>query len=341
MKSVAEITPSTWTSRITRSCAAAWFRGLVSIGLLAVVFAAVDVHSALQLLIGTEYTYLATALFFLCVNKLAMAGRWNLLTQVKGMTLSLGESLKISLISNFVGSFLPSGIGSDVYRIYRTARIEGRTGEVAASVIMERVIGMITRSMVAVLGVILILNTHQQTSFGQNLYAVILGFCALSVIAFWISIHDRTVKILIRFADWWRDYWILKQALKFQKAYVGYKKHYGALILAFMLSLVSVVLLSVGNYYAARALSIDVGAIFYFGIISIVNIVNRIPVSVGGLGVTEGAYVVLFSSIGVSTTEALTLALLVRLADCVFAVAGWVLYLTDAHYELSGKEARL
>jgi uncharacterized protein (TIRG00374 family) len=303
-------------------------RGIISLAVLATVALTVDVGLVLRLLKATDYMYLSFALVFLSANKVVMAYRWNVLTEVKKINLSLLQSIKISLMSNFFGSFLPSGIGSDVYRIYHTGKKEGHTGEVAASVIMERFVGMLTRSVVAVMGVILILNTHHQTPFGRNLYGMILGFCALSGIAFWLSMHDGTVKILLRVVGWWGDRWILTQGLKFQRAYIDYKQHCGALIFAFMLSLISVVLLSVGNYYAAISLGMNVGIIFYFGIISIVNIVNRIPISVGGLGITEGTYVILFASIGVSTTEAFALALLVRITECVFVLVGGLLYMT-------------
>jgi uncharacterized protein (TIRG00374 family) len=326
-----------WVRRAAQTLRGGTFRAIISFALLGLIFAAIDIPSALHLLKRTDYFYLGVALLFLSANKVAMASRWNVLTQAKGMTLSIRESLKISLIANFVGSFLPSGLGSDVYRIYYTSKKEKRADEVAASVIMERFIGMLTRSAVAVLGVILILNSQHQRSFGANLYAVILGFAALSMVAFWISIHDGTIKLLMRLIDWWGDSRVLLQGLKFQKAYVEYKRSAGGLLLVFVLSLVGVFLVSVGNYYVARALDINLGLLFYFGIVSIINIVNRIPVSIGGLGVTEGSYVLLFSTVGVTTTEAFTMALLIRVTECVFALAGWGLYVTaaDAQRNLS------
>ena len=308
-------------------------RALISLVLLGLVVAAIDVPSTLHLLKTTNYVYFAIALLFLTANKVAMASRWNVLTQVKGMTLSIPESLKISLIANFVGSFLPSGLGSDVYRIYHTCRREKRAEHVAASVIMERFIGMLTRSAVAVLGVVLILNSQYQQSFGPSLYLVIIGFAALSVLAFWISIHDGTIRLLMRLLDWWGDNRILRHGLKFQQAYVDYKRSVGSLLLVFVLSLFGVFLVSVANYYIARAVDIQLSLLFYFGLVSIINIVNRIPVSIGGLGVTEGSYVLLFATVGVGTTEAFTMALLVRLTECVFALAGWVLYLTAEDFE--------
>jgi uncharacterized protein (TIRG00374 family) len=330
-------TTTRWAKKLGQFCSSGWFRGVISGGLLAAILTGVDLGSAAQLLKTTDYFYLVLALIFLSANKVVMACRWNVLTQVKGLNLSVAQSLKISLISNFVGSFLPGGVGGDVYRIYRTSRREKRADEVAASVVMERFVGMLTRAAIGVLGVILILNSRHQQSFGFNLYGVIFGFALSAAVAFWLSIHDGTIRLLMRLLDSWGDSRILRQGLKFQQAYVDYKRNVGSLFWVFVLSVVGVFLISVGNYYVARALEINLGLFFYFGIVSIINIVNRIPVSIGGLGITEGSYVLLFSTVGVTTTEAFTLAILVRLTECVFAVAGWILYVTagDAEGRLS------
>jgi len=332
-KIILGITKARGTTRLNTPLLRLIIRVFVSLLLLGVVFFAVDLKSALQLLKATDYLYLSFGLLFFCINRVLMAYRWNALSRVKGIDLSLLQSLKIYLLSNFFGSFLPSGVGGDVYRIYHAAKQAGHTGEVAASVIMERFIGMLTRSTVALFGVMLLLATYHETSFGSNLYKIILAFCLFTGLAFWISIHDGTVRILMRLGDWFGDHWILRICLKFQRAYVDYKKNVGTLLFVFILSLIGVGLVSVGNYYAARALNINVGVMFYFGIISIVNIVSRIPVSVAGLGLTEGTYVLLFSIVGVSTTEAFALAVLVRITESLFAFSGGVLYVLGVRAE--------
>jgi len=54
----------------------------------------------------------------------------------------------IFFVSSFVGNFLPS-IGGDVYRAYQLARLGVRSGEAAASVLMDRIVGVLSMVIVA------------------------------------------------------------------------------------------------------------------------------------------------------------------------------------------------
>ena len=56
--------------------------------------------------------------------------------------------MHIFFVSSFVGNFLPS-IGGDVYRAYQLAQLGVRSGEAAASVLMDRIVGVLSMVMVA------------------------------------------------------------------------------------------------------------------------------------------------------------------------------------------------
>ena len=56
--------------------------------------------------------------------------------------------LRIFFVSSFVGNFLPS-IGGDVYRAYQLAQLGVRSGEAAASVLMDRIVGVLSMVLVA------------------------------------------------------------------------------------------------------------------------------------------------------------------------------------------------
>ncbi len=63
--------------------------------------------------------------------------------------------------------------------------------------------------------------------------------------------------------------------------------------------------MSVSNYLAARALGIDIALPVLVWIVAAVSLINLLPVSVGGLGVREGAYVLLLSQNGVPVSSGL------------------------------------
>ena len=58
------------------------------------------------------------------------------------------------LVSSFVGSFLPAGIGGDAARAWSLAQITSRAGEALASVMVDRLLGVLSLAAMGVAGVL-------------------------------------------------------------------------------------------------------------------------------------------------------------------------------------------
>src|SRR5581483_6024198 len=61
--------------------------------------------------------------------------------------------------------------------------------------------------------------------------------------------------------------------------------------------------------FAARAIDIDVGPTALLAFVPVVAIIQVLPVSVGGLGVREGAFVLFLQPLGVPAAQAIALGL--------------------------------
>src|SRR5262249_32663218 len=67
--------------------------------------------------------------------------RWQLLLEGQGIGLPFRHIFGSFLIGRFLGTFLPSTIGLDGYKLYDAARFSGRSVEVSAATLVEKVIG--------------------------------------------------------------------------------------------------------------------------------------------------------------------------------------------------------
>ena len=85
-----------------------------------------------------------------------MAWRWIdlLCALTPGSRPPFAVVLRTFFVSTFVGSFLPS-IGGDAYRAYSLARHDVRLSESAASVLMDRVLGVLAIALVGAIAVVL------------------------------------------------------------------------------------------------------------------------------------------------------------------------------------------
>lgn len=303
-------------------------RAVVSVSLFLIVISRVDFHTVKGLFARTEPLYFGLALLMLLSDRFLMAFKWNLLIRVKEVTLSIWQSFRIYLISNFFGIFLPTGIGGDIYRIYYTSKREGQAEEIAASVFLERFIGTIASAMFAVFGFMLMTGLYSQLLPEHNTVLIVFGLLIFSVAAFWISIHEKTLAGSEYLLGRLGNIWFFKKWLECQRAYTGYRRYKRTLMVFFLLSVIEQGFFSIANYWGAKAIDLDIGLLYFIGIIPICQIIMRIPISVNAIGVQEGLYALFFSRLGFSVSESFSLALLMRVGHWLVVLPGGILYLT-------------
>ncbi len=91
----------------------------------------------------TFWVFCAAAAGIKFVGILASMHRWTLLLRGQGVGLPFGHIFGSFLIGRFIGTFLPSTIGLDGYKLYDAARFSGRTVEVTAATAIEKVLGVL------------------------------------------------------------------------------------------------------------------------------------------------------------------------------------------------------
>ena len=94
-------------------------------------------------------------LALVAIDRAVMILRWILLLRASGIPISTGEAMRLFLVSSFVGSFLPAGIGADAARAYGLSRDCGdRAATRVASVAVDRLLGVLSLVVMAVVGVL-------------------------------------------------------------------------------------------------------------------------------------------------------------------------------------------
>jgi len=96
-----------------------------------------------QIQAGAFWRYTLLAVATKGVGIFASMLRWHLLLRGQGITFRLGHIVTTFLIGRFLGTFLPSTIGLDGYKLYDAARYSGRTVEATAATVVEKGLGII------------------------------------------------------------------------------------------------------------------------------------------------------------------------------------------------------
>jgi len=271
---------------------------------------------------GARGSWLALAVALVVVDRAVNAYRWvGLLRAVTpGSRPPFGAIMHIFFVSSFVGNFLPS-VGGDVYRAYQLAQVGVRPSEAAASVLMDRTIGVLSMVMVAA-GALVFLRELELPGVVPALLIVTAGCAVAAAAVFSSTVAGWTVGLLervpIRHAQ--------SVGRKLVEAIRRYADHHGALLLVLVLSVVVQLLRVVQAYCLGRALDVSLPLIVYFGFIPIITLVMQVPITVAGLGTTQYAFEWMFGRAGVPSATTFALSILFLALGTLGNLPGGLLY---------------
>ncbi len=86
------------------------------------------------------------------------------------------------------------------------------------------------------------------------------------------------------------------------------------------------------QYFCLLAVGSDVPAGYAFLLGASIQLLAVLPVSINGLGISEGAFVALYATLGATVSAALAAALIRRLVDLANSALGGLLWLSYRHH---------
>ncbi|MCK4596495.1 flippase-like domain-containing protein [bacterium] len=296
---------------------------LVSIGLLVFLVHRAGLSDILLVVRSANVVGLLVALFVYTATIVLISWRWRLLLVSQQAGVPFGRLLSLYFIGFFFNNFLPSSIGGDIYRAMGAGQENGRKAVSAASVLVERLMGMLGVSALAILAVTLVV--HQEAD--GYLRALVLGFGAIMILLLVLFFNRRTLKIM-QILSGKISLWNLGQRLlRFYEALTLYRKQKGVLALVFFISIGYQLMIVVFSYLVGFALDLGIPLRYFMLCVPVTVIISLVPISINGLGVRETGYVFLLSKIGHSSSEAVSLSLLIYGLSLLASLVGGILYL--------------
>ena len=129
----------------------------ITAAILAYLATRIDMAEAARATAAVSRPHLILVLLMVGLDRAVMILRWVLLLRASGNPISTADATRLFLVSSFVGSFLPAGVGADAARAYG-CRARGRSSpagsEALASVAVDRLLGVVSLVLMAIIGVI-------------------------------------------------------------------------------------------------------------------------------------------------------------------------------------------
>jgi glycosyltransferase 2 family protein len=301
-------------------------RVAVAIALTAVVLWQADARAVWRATASANWSWVAAAVALVLVDRALNAWRWIdlLCALTPGSRPPFCAVLRIFFVSTFVGSFLPS-VGGDAYRAYSLSRYDVRLAQSAASVLMDRVLGVLAIALLG--GAALAAGPDVGASRAA---AISIGGAAIVCAAVAAVIFNQRAAAFARAAIS-RFPWhpVQRAGRSLLEAVQRYSQHHAELLRVLIVSLGVQVLRVLQAYCLGRAIAIDLPLATYFLLISIVLLVMLLPVTVNGLGTSQLAFDYLFGHAGVASPQAVALSILFVGLGLVGNVPGVLLYATE------------
>ncbi|HUR35516.1 MAG TPA: lysylphosphatidylglycerol synthase transmembrane domain-containing protein [Vicinamibacterales bacterium] len=273
-----------------------------------------------------DLAWIGLAVALVVVDRALMAYRWIvLLCPIDAAERPpLLAVLRIFFVSTFAGTFLPASIGGDIVRAYGLSQLQVAPGQAMASVLMDRLLGVVSILIVGAVG-LLLASTGDLASTRAITLSLAAGAGA-SLAAASVIFSERAAALAQAIALRMPVAAIRAIGAELTRATRAYGTHHGELANVLAGSIAVQVLRILQAYCLGRALGIDAPLAVYFGLIPLILLVMLLPVSINGIGTSQMAFVWFFGRVGVPQAEAFALSVLFVALGVVGNLPGGLLY---------------
>lgn len=305
---------------------------LISASLLILLFARMDLGAIGRALtsIRLEWFSLAAAMTFGSMSIAAM--RWKvLLPEIPYLRLA-----RYSLIGQFYSVVLPGQIAGDAVKAWKMSEGTPEPMKVLASVLVDRVIGLIALLIVATLGA-----AFSSSAVARTLWVpLLLLTAALAAMPYVLtaSFIWRPAGRLIAKSGAVRPHIdaISEKLALMLRAWDGFAREPMRIAATFFLGIIYQLLAVAICFALAQGMNIEIDIQEWMWITGLAAIVVLLPVTIGGLGLREGTLVGALLYFDIPAEKSLMLSLQLFMLLVLLAIAGWIADSTEPQHAVSG-----
>ena len=296
---------------------------IVSISLIGVLLWGVDWQDIAGRLRLLDPSLAIIAFILLSVQYPFSAWKWRKSLRLHGADERLGLLLRVLCIAFFLNNFLPTAIGGDAYRAYKTFDATARPAHAISAVILERLLGIL--ALLCIGFVCALYMVVFETLEHRKLVAAALLVSAVSIVAaavIWRMRPYFAQRVIER----------LKRVHKLEPFFcslrtIGRNKHHlGGLVSlsllwqAMAVFIISLLFASIGIYGTLAESGFTAAAS---------GVATVLPISINGVGVMEGSFVVAALEASLPYSEAVLVALFLRAYMLLASIAFAFLYMFE------------
>lgn len=247
-----------------------------------------------------------TASGFYIVSQVLSSARWQLFLPDK---YPFGRLFSLYMIGSFFSSFLPGVVGGDAVRAYYLNKDARKISITLATVFMDRYIGFVTLMLIGITAFPFSLGVFGNSPYRWLMPGFFIAFVVGSVLFFGLQL-GRRFRLMTDIYDY--------------ISMLGARK--GMILKAILLSTGIQILGFLSVLMIASRMGEDISLLLLSVFLPIVTTIVSMPISIAGLGLREGAFVILLGLINIGPEAAASLSLAWFFSTFVGSLPGLLFY---------------
>ena len=283
-------------------------RFAISIAIIIFLLTKISIPDVVGSIISAKIHYIIAAFIVSPFTWLILSYRLKFFSNMQGLTISTFQAFEINLSTLFYGLFLPGGnLTGGVIKFYKLSRKDNKLSEALVALALDRVFATIALCIVGLFFWMLSVPEDSKLLVLSMIF-ILLGLTGFCILIFFDRDH-RVIK------------WLLSLANKFYTSpklnrFVDCLSDLGripirSLLFMIVISIISQLLNVLVFYLLLLSIDLSVPFVSIGWIRSVVVLVTMIPISISGMGLREGSFMLLLGAFGISDNSAFAYSLLV------------------------------
>lgn len=298
----------------------------ISVGLIVFLIWKISPGRLVPYIKGIDWAYLSASIAVFFLSSFLGAVQWYILLSESGINPGFASVLKLYLVGLFFNNFLPANVGGDAVKIFDVTKMGNDPYRVFAVTLLDRIFGIFGLCLLALSASLILLPRGIIDNLG--VYLLIFAACVSGVAVF--MLNRRLARLVRRILTGIR-LWNIGERLEIIFDQLGgLRKLRSVMGKVTALALVVQFLRISTHILVGRSIGIDISGmtpVLFFVFVPLLGLIMILPISINGLGVREGTGVLLFTSVGIGTEQALLVEFLTYVVMVAVSLAGGFLFL--------------
>lgn len=293
---------------------------MFSAGMIWFVLRGVDINAVYNLIRDAIPLPLVLGSSLLLLHVLIVSWRWRAVLVSISARLRFRDIIQFSYISIFFNQVLPASVGGDAIRVYKAYQSGLGLRIAFNSIVLDRI-----ASLVSIAILMLVLFPLLLTRINDPNFSMVLIVVTLSILIGFFSLFYFE-KLLRSFQRWLiaRELVLLFSCMK--KVFLS-TRHFLHIM---GISIFGHLNLSLSIWLMAISLDTNVSILDCLILFPPVLLLSSLPISIAGWGIREGAMIIAFGFVGVSSNLSFTLSVLFGFASIIISIPAGILWSVTA-----------